>query len=156
MKKSTKTLIMIFAVLGFIGLVIWMFTGGLLISFSPEFKQKKNVFDIYQVKVEKVGTQYHVKFKDVVASSADTTGKRNYYRFDMTVTTDKKETADAFSQSKDEAVAVIRNRVSTFRTDDVRDVRGKRFMKESIKNDLRRVYGLQSVGEVYFENFVHN
>ncbi|WP_022852283.1 flagellar basal body-associated FliL family protein [Limisalsivibrio acetivorans] len=124
-------------------------------SISAFTGPNENPFDEYKAEKEEAGESYHVRFKDIVTSVSDPTGRR-YIRMDLSIETKNEDLADKMTENQDHTAKVITNALSTAQNINVRDDDGKMQVKNSIRQSLGEYYNTDKIDNVYFENFVYD
>jgi|GEM_PF-1897725 flagellar FliL protein len=111
---------------------------------------KRHTFEKYSE-----GGTHYVTIRDLVVS-ANTPGKDQYFKLDLTIVAADSYTKNMLYRKKDSTVAIVRNVISSFSVSDVKSAKGKEYLKNTIKNELASIYGEVNIEDVYFENFVYN
>ncbi|MDK2791816.1 MAG: hypothetical protein PWQ25_679 [Deferribacteres bacterium] len=112
------------------------------------------VFKNFSITDTKVNGEYAVQFRDIVAGTGDI--EKRYFRVDMTITVSGKNGQKMIVKNDALAAAVIASTLSNFKVSDVSTVRGKEFLKKTIKKNLENKFGDNLVKDVYFEKFIYN
>ncbi|MCB4205335.1 flagellar basal body-associated FliL family protein [Deferribacterales bacterium Es71-Z0220] len=153
-----KNVIILLAVVLLVGLVVFSLRSrinlslGLLVK-KVDFKND-TVFKNYKIQDVKIGNDYAVQLRDIVAGTGD--GVKRYYRIDMTITVTDRSSQKMIVKNDALTAAVIANTLSEFKVSDVSTAKGKEFLKSTIKKNLEAKYGGNFIKDVYFEKFIYN
>lgn len=159
MKKYALILLLLFAVIIIIltGYFILQKTdiAGSALKTSGSYKQEKDLLKKHKVSESNAGNQYYVKIKELVGS-ADTPGSEKYFKIDVTIAAENSKYQEMITENKEATIAIIRRVLLSFSTSDASSIKGKKFLKKRIENELEKKFGRESIKNVYFENFVYN
>ncbi|UOD35619.1 flagellar basal body-associated FliL family protein [Deferribacteraceae bacterium V6Fe1] len=155
---NKKNLIILLAVVLLIGLLIFSLRSHLNLSLGLLVKKvdfkNDTVFKNYKIRDVKLGDEYAVQLRDIVAGTGDR--EKRYYRLDMTITVTDRSSQKIIVKNDAITAAVIANTLSEFKVSDVSTAKGKEFLKSTIKKNLEAKYGGNFIKDVYFEKFIYN
>lgn len=153
-----KTVIILTSVLIFVAIVLFSLRNKLHLSMAYLVKKvdfkNDTVFKNFKIQDAKVNDQYAVQFRDLVAGTGDF--EKRYYRVDMTMVVKDKSSQKKIIKNDALAAAIIANTLSEFKASDISTVRGKNFLKKTIRKNLEKKFGENSVKDIYFEKFIYN
>jgi flagellar basal body-associated protein FliL len=97
---------------------------------------------------------YRIEFKDLITSTGK--GEKSYYRYDLTVETDDKKSANELMDIRKQAIAIINSVMTTFEPRDMnteaKRLRVKRLMEAKIKHHYPEI----QIKDIYFTNFLYD
>lgn len=125
---------------------------GILVK-RVDFKEEE-LFKKFVVKDGKMGDDYVLEFKGLVAGTGDI--EQRFFKVDITLVLRDKNSQRIILRNSKLAGAVIASTMGNFKVSDVSTVKGKQFLKSTIQKSLESKFGANSVKEIYFENFVYN
>lgn len=158
MKKTWIIIATISIIIIVTAISIFISTQSLDINFKPAFTKNaekgRSILNDYDAKVTKFDSRSAISFKNIVASTADTTPK--HFKIDILIVTQNKDVAKMFKKQHQLTVLLITNALSSFKGSDVNSLSGKKFLKDTIKREIERKYGAGTVTDIYFENFIRS
>ena len=124
-------------------------------KFKPAFtetNESSNIFNNYKMETIRVAGKNAVEIKNIVARTAD--NNNSLFKIDLAVVTKDKATAKILIDFHKKTYLVISSVLSNFKTSDVKSIKGKKFLKDTIKRELNKKYKTNNIDAVYFENFI--
>jgi len=155
---NKKNIIIFLIVVFLIVLLLFFLRSRLNLSFNLLVKKvdfkNDTVFKNYKISDVKLGDEYAVQLRDIVAGTGDR--EKRYYRIDMTITVTDRTSQKTIVKNDALTAAIIANTLSEFKVSDVSSAKGKEFLKSTIKKKLEAKYGGNFIKDIYFEKFVYN
>ncbi len=155
MNKKTWIIIIIVVLTIFIAAVAMYLFKSNTFKFKPAFTETDTtptVFNNYDMSTSKFNGKNAVEIKNVVAGTADNSD--TYFKIDMMVVTSDKKTAKTLIDYHRQTYLVISTTLSQFKASDVKSIKGKKFLKDTIRRELGKKYGSDKIEAIYFENFI--
>jgi flagellar basal body-associated protein FliL len=133
--------------------VLYMYGGGLKLLVM-QTSTTRDAFHDYDV-VKNFGSGYYaVEFKDLITSAGGM--EKRYYRFDLTIETDDKKSAEEMIDVRKQVIAIINGVMSSFPPEELNTEPERNRVKSIIKSEVAGKYPGIAVKDMYFTNFLHD
>lgn len=121
----------------------------------PAFSSKKNksMFKQYKTEIKDFDGQKALQFKKIVATTADSDSK--HFKLDILIIIKDNYQTDTMIKHNDLTFLIISKTLSMFSYQDVKTTEGKQLLKTTIKRELEKKFGSDTIIDIYFENFVY-
>jgi flagellar basal body-associated protein FliL len=116
-------------------------------------KRNKNIYYAYTAEKQKYGNNFAVKFKNIIASSAN---KDKYFLVDLTFIVNNEDEAEIFEKQKDNISAIIKEILSEYSFNHIKSKENKQYLKEQIRKHVEQKLGKNIIKELYIETILYN
>jgi flagellar basal body-associated protein FliL len=116
--------------------------------------QTVDAFRDYGVEKEYGDGYYRVAFKDLITSTG--TGEKSYYRYDITIETDDKKSAEDLIDLRKQSIAIINSVMTNFKPTEMNTEAKKMRVKRLIETKINDHYPNIAIKELYFTNFLYD
>jgi flagellar basal body-associated protein FliL len=113
----------------------------------------KNMFYAYTTEKQKLNTNFAVKFRNILTSSAS---KNKHFLVDLTFIVNNEKEANLFEKYKENITVIIKEILNKYTFTYINSDSGKTFLKNQITKRVEEKIGNGIIREVYIETILYN
>lgn len=150
-----KVIVLLFILLTALIVAVMLYTyGGGLKNLITQTAKTTDAFQDYDVVKKFGGGVYNVEFRDLITSAGGM--EKRYYRFDLTIQTEDKRSAESMIDVRKQVVAIINGVMGTFPPEDMNTEAERSRVKTIIQSEVSSYYPDIMVKDIYFTNFLYD
>jgi flagellar basal body-associated protein FliL len=150
-----KIIVLLFILLIILIVSIMLYTyGGGLKSLITQTSRPTDAFRDYDVVKNFGGGVFNVEFRDLIAGAGGM--KKRYYRYDLTIQTQDKRSAEEMIDERKKVVAIINEVMGTFPPEEMNTEAERSRVKTIIQSEVTKYYPNMLVKDIYFTNFLYD